>query len=400
MAISNRRGHSWNTACRSSDGHSPCADLATVYRRLGDEPLAEQALQDLNAFGQLPLDECTDGLIHWVDPATFASLSEGPPGGPPSVWDAFGQGEYVGNAQGTHVPEYRLRVDDVVQFVYQQVRTVSSEPYRLTAGDEIQVRSLSKPADVDSDSVIVQPDGMITLPLVGQVVAAGCTLAELREELEGQYESFFRSPMIVVTPLSIDTRLRDFLDAVRQRFGTALGGGQVQTAQILPDGTIALPGIGSMYAQGLTIPELEFEVNAHYWESLDGIAVTPALVKRAQRYVYVLGEVHSPGRFELVAPTTVSQAITLAGSWKVGANVGQVIVLRRGEDWRLMGCMVNLRDVLCFNKACPGSDVWLADSDVVILPKNGLLKANNLIEMVFTRGIYAVFPLNLNKVVE
>jgi polysaccharide export outer membrane protein len=291
-------------------------------------------------------------------------------------------------------------VDDVVQFVFRQIRTVSSEPYRLTVGDQMYVRSMSKPAEVNTGAIVVQPDGMITLPLVGQVSAAGYSVAELRDELETRYGKFFQSPEMVVTPVKLNTRVQDFLDAVDRRFAGVGGGGQQQAALVLPDGTISLPAIGSLCAQGLTVPELGYEVNERYGEILEGVTATPALFSRAPRYLYVLGEVAQPGRYELHAPTTVSQAIGMAGSWSVGANLRHVIILRRGEDWSLMGCAVNMNSALNRRRACPHNDMWLADSDVVIVLKGDLIKANNLIEQVFTRGIYSVFPLSFTKVVQ
>jgi polysaccharide biosynthesis/export protein len=40
----------------------------------------------------------------------------------PIPWQAFGQGEYAGPARLPHVPEYRLRVDDQIEFVYRLKR--------------------------------------------------------------------------------------------------------------------------------------------------------------------------------------------------------------------------------------------------------------------------------------
>ncbi len=42
--------------------------------------------------------------------------------------------------------------------------------------------------------------------------------------------------------------------------------------------------------------------------------MVPVLIEHAPRYVYVLGEVGTPGRFELTGPTTVLHAISMAGS--------------------------------------------------------------------------------------
>src|SRR5262245_7342605 len=60
----------------------------------------------------------------------------------PIPWQAFAQGEYTGPARLPHVPEYRLRVDDEIEFVYRQKRDELSRPYLLDVGDEIQIESL------------------------------------------------------------------------------------------------------------------------------------------------------------------------------------------------------------------------------------------------------------------
>ena len=73
---------------------------------------------------------------------------------------------------------------------------------------------------------------------------------------------------------------------------------------------------------------------------MPGFEITPVLTDRAPRSVYVLGEVQKPGKFTLDAPTTVIQAIALAGSWNIGANLKQVIVFRRDDEWRLMATRV------------------------------------------------------------
>ena len=39
-------------------------------------------------------------------------------------------------------------------------------------------------------------------------------------------------------------------------------------------------------------------------------------------------------------------------------------------------------------------EIWLYDSDVVIVPKSTILDADDFINLVFTRGIYGVFPMN------
>jgi polysaccharide export outer membrane protein len=116
------------------------------------------------------------------------------------------------------------------------------------------------------------------------------------------------------------------------------------------------------------------------------------LAERAKRYIYVGGEVVNPGRFELVGPTTATQSIVMAGSFKIGANLRQVVVFRRGNDWRLMATMLDLRGAFYGRRPVPADDIWLNDSDIVLVTKTPIQQVDELIEQVFTRGLYGVMP--------
>jgi polysaccharide export outer membrane protein len=305
------------------------------------------------------------------------------------AWQAYAQGEYVGHERLAHVPEYRLRVDDQLDMIYRLTREETSTPYQLNVGDEIRVESFTDEA-LNRD-LIVQPDGTITLRLLGQVRATGRTVVQLRDALEERYKKYYNVPAITVTPLKVNTKLEDLRASVDRRAGL---GGQSQLVRVTPEGTVSLPAIGSVPAQGLSLPELQEEVNERYRQQIEGIEVIPVLVQRAPRYVYVLGEVGNPGRFELTGPTTVLQALSMAGSWNVGANIRQIVVFRRGDDWRLMATMLNLDAALHGKQPCPPGEIWLSDSDVIIVPKSRILVADDFINLVFTRGIYGVFPLS------
>jgi len=302
----------------------------------------------------------------------------------------------VGHARTAHVPEYRLRVDDELDLVYRLTRAVTDQPYRLEVGDEIHVESMTDP-DIDAD-LLVQPDGTITLPMLRQVETAGLSVEQLTDKLEELYKKFNNVPAITVTPLKVNTRLQDFRDVVDSRYGR---GGQSQLVRVTPAGNIALPLLGSVRAQGLTLDELRAELNARYDETLPGIEVIPVLNARAPRFVYVLGEVAAPGRFELVGPTTVLQAISMAGSWNTGAYLKHVVIFRRGDDWRLLATMVDVKAALHGNNPCPAGELWLNDSDVVLVPKNPILRTDEAIDLLFTRGLYGVLPtsasLNFSK---
>lgn len=304
-------------------------------------------------------------------------------------WEVYDQGEYVGHARSEHVPEYRLRVDDLLEFVYRLTRDETSQPYELNVGDEIRVESLADP-QLYRESLVIQPDGTVTLPHLGQVKATRRTVAQLRDEVEQLYTKLYNNPQITVTPLKVNTRLEDLRATVDSRYGA---GGQSREARVTPDGTIALPAIGNVPVQGLTLGELKLELDARYAQEVEGIEVTPVLVARAPRSVYVVGEVVAPGRYVLEGPTTVMQAIALAGGWNVGANLRQVVVFRRGDDWRLMATMLDVWDPLMSGSGlCPADEIWLNDSDLVIVPKLKILQLDEWVDLIFTQGIYGVVP--------
>jgi polysaccharide export outer membrane protein len=317
-------------------------------------------------------------------------------------WQQFAQGEYVGHARLAHVPEYRLRVDDKILFVFRRTRETTPNAYELQVGDTIRVESLT--GDTDSGAaaggekitpddirreLVVQPDGTISLPLLGQVRAANLTIDALRDQLEQLYKKYYKVPAITVTPVSVDTRLQDLINSVIARFGN---GGQQLEVPVNPDGRLFLPGLGPICAQGLTLGELKLEVDARYRATIPGVDITPVLMQRAPRYVYVLGEVKTPGRFTLEGPTTLMGAIAMAGSWQVGANLRQVVVFRRGEDWRLLATMVDVNGALYGRRPAPADEIWLNDSDIVVVPKAPIQVADEFIGQFFGQGVYGMFP--------
>lgn len=299
----------------------------------------------------------------------------------------YAQGEYVGPARSEHVSDYRLRVDDQLELIYRLTRDLQNHPYQINIGDEVKVESITDPTL--NRTLVVQPDGTITLMLLGEVKAYGVTVPELRERIEKLYTKYYKVPAITVTPVKINTKLEDLRATIDARAGV---GGQRSTVVVTPEGTISLPALGTVPAQGLSLRELKREIDERYHHEIEGIEVTPVLTKRAPRYVFVLGEVKNPGRYSLDGPTTVMQAIATAGSWNYGGNISKVVVFRRAEDWRLQATTLDLKAALLGRNPCPSGEIWVSDSDVIMVPKTGLQWVTNNIDLIFTQGLYKVVP--------
>jgi polysaccharide biosynthesis/export protein len=310
----------------------------------------------------------------------------------PIDFNAYGQGEYAGPARLAHLSQYRLRPGDQLQVIYLITRRQGGGAYRLEVGDEVLIESVSD-AELTrgtlENGLQIQPDGTITVRILGQVHAAGLTVDALRQQLETQYAKYYEDPTIDVTPVRTNTLAEDIRNAVGGQSGLNR---QAIDVVVMPDGKVRLPGIGEVCVQGFTLSEMKSEINLRYSQSVVGLEVEPILTAQAPHFVHVLGEVNQPNRVQLNGPTTVLGAIASAGGQRNGANLRQVVVFRRAEDWRLISTMLDLQGAVYGKRPTPADEIWLRDGDVVIVPARPITRFNWFVQQVFTDGIYGIVP--------
>lgn len=312
-------------------------------------------------------------------------------------FEQYGQGEYIGPHRPHHVTRYRLRVDDQVNLVYRLTRELNPNEYEFNVGDSMLVEGETLTGGGGGDAagqqqssgfsrnLVILPDGNITLPLIGQVRAAGRTVQQLREEIQEKSKKWYKFALWTVTPLQVNTRLEDLRNSVDARQGS---GGQSIALTVSPDGTIQPPALGSVCVQGLSLEEAKFEIDQRYAQAgFRGIEVTPILTQRAPTFIYVLGEVNQPGRFDLVRPTTVMGAVALAGGWDTGGDLREIIVFRRADDWRLVATKLNLAGALYGQHPTPADEIFLRDSDIILIPKRPIQRVDDIVDLIFTQGI-------------
>jgi polysaccharide biosynthesis/export protein len=71
-----------------------------------------------------------------------------------------------------------------------------NEDYRLGSGDKLRIEVYKDPQL--SQSVQIRPDGKITLPLIGDMAAAGLTPLELRDQIAKQLKEYITNPTVTV----------------------------------------------------------------------------------------------------------------------------------------------------------------------------------------------------------
>ena len=140
----------------------------------------------------------------------------------PTDFGAYGPGGYAGPSRLAHLSQYRLRPGDELLVFYLITRRQNQGEYRLAPGDTLLIESVADPdlaRGTLDNGLEIQPDGTITVRLLGQVKAGGLTIGQLREVLEEQYKKFYDEPAIDVTPVRTNRLADDIRNAVGGQSG-------------------------------------------------------------------------------------------------------------------------------------------------------------------------------------
>ncbi len=258
---------------------------------------------------------------------------------------------------------YKLAEGDVLEIFYLPTPTISNTPYRLQIKDQIDIEFAFHPEM--NRTVRVRPDGEISIPRKEDVRVAGLTADETRNLLKRVYSDLLKDPDITVT-------VRDFnvkLDEMQRTFASAALG-QARAVSIRPDGRISLPLIPDLPAANLTVPELTMEVNRRYVGILPDTNVSVILREVVGNVVFVDGEVNRPGAFTVRGPTSVQQALALAGGTRPTAEPRTILVVSKGPDGRFITRTTDL------SKMTSASDFMLGRNDLIFVPRSAIARAD------------------------
>jgi polysaccharide export outer membrane protein len=137
-----------------------------------------------------------------------------------------------------------------------------------------------------------------------------------------------------------------------------------QSVQIRPDGKITLPLIGDMEATGRTPLELRDSITASLKEYMTNPVVTVIVVEAVAAQVFVMGEVSKAGPIPLNGPTTVLQALAMAGGFKEFANTKAVKILRPLPNGSLQTLRFNYKDAISGDE----KPLFLRAGDTIVVP--------------------------------
>ena len=132
-----------------------------------------------------------------------------------------------------------------------------------------------------------------------------------------------------------------------------------KTVTVRPDGMITLPLIGEIRAGDRTANELrdDIKVRLERYKDVPEVSVTIADVR--SYHLYILGEVKTPGQYQVKTTTTLLQALALAGGLTEFADSNDIVVVRRGGSSQEQRIKVRYKDLIL------RGDVTLSPGDTV-----------------------------------
>jgi len=238
------------------------------------------------------------------------------------------------------------------------------DSYILGPGDTVEILIFGDP-DL-SRTITIKPDGTISLPLVGEVKAAGKTTTQLTAELVKLYLKYLKQPSIsvVVRELRID---RIYILGQINRPGEYQirpGVGILEILASAGGATSRADLAKAVIIRGQTETIQLNLLHAFVTNKSPDVKLLPGdvlFVPETDRRIIVLGQVNRPGAYDLLEGQRVADLIAAAGGVTTRAALQRVFVVRGVEQ-----IPVDLQKVLAGDAE---ANVALKSGDMMVVPE-------------------------------
>ncbi len=235
-------------------------------------------------------------------------------------------------------PDYRISPGDVLDVLYQVKSWVEQPEFKIAVDHVVSVRFIHYPELNETQRV--RPDGNISLAYLGSVRVIEKTVEELTAELKEQFSNHLREAELYVV-------LEEFRGAIKELktdLRTAPRG-LSRLVTVRPDGYATFAMLGDIYVAGNTVPAIAKVLDERYQTILPGLSADLFLEKHTGSRIYVFGEVYKPGSYQILRPTSIFEAIAMAGSIKSSARIDSAIIFRQKKG-KLLATRVDLKKVM------------------------------------------------------
>jgi len=150
-----------------------------------------------------------------------------------------------------------------------------------------------------------------------------------------------------------------------------------QSLTVQPDGFVVLRDAGSVFAEGLTLPQLQQALSTAYSGFLHQPEITLTLKDFDKPYFLASGEVARPGKYELRGDVTVNEAIAIAGGFTQQARHSQVVLFRRVSTDVAEAHVLDLKKMLDARDL--REDLHLRPGDFIFVPLSRIAKIRKFV---------------------
>jgi len=135
---------------------------------------------------------------------------------------------------------------------------------------------------------------------------------------------------------------------------------------VRPDGAFSFPLTGDIQAEGQSVEQIRQAVANRLERFIPEPVVTVAADDLGGNKVYVIGQVNRPGEFRATGQMDVMQALSMGGGMTAFAQTGDIRILRRGIDGRLIAIRFDYKDIEKGKRL--EQNILLEPGDVVVVP--------------------------------
>lgn len=286
---------------------------------------------------------------------------------------------------------YRISPGDSLEVMYHISLATEVNDYQLGVNDEITVDFYLHPQI--NRTVLVRPDGMITLPIKGEFRAAGLKPVELAESIRKEFSDILNNPRVTVQVNKFSSKIAELQKAI-----TNAPRGQAKLCTVSPDGMIYLPLLRATKAANRTIDELQTMLNEAYRQQFNNLEISILLEGIAGNRVFIFGEVPKPGPFLMSKPMTVLQIVASAGGTLPTGSQEHVKVLYWNERNEPVIRTVNLINIM--NCLQLEEDMIVPPNSVIFIPKTTIAKLDQFVDqyikqLFLFQGSYVTFTYGL-----
>jgi len=245
-------------------------------------------------------------------------------------------------------PDYRISPGDVLDVLYQVKSWVEQPEFKIAVDHVVSVRFIHYPELNETQRV--RPDGNISLAYLGSVRVIDKTVEELTAELKEQFSNHLREADLYVV-------LEEFRGAIKELktdLRTAPRG-LSRLVTVRPDGYATFAMLGDISVAGQTVPAVAKILDERYQSILPGLSADLFLEKHTGSRIYVFGEVNKPGSYQILRPTSIFEAVSMAGSVRSSARIDAAMIFRQKRG-KLLATRVDLKKVMIPRKAKEDSD--------------------------------------------